>query len=486
MGEGLDDAVASYVSSADDDAVIAQYDILGSMAHVVMLHDRKIISRADAGAILAALSRISASPPEPHDGAEDIHELIEADVIRKAGKGAGGRMHTARSRNDQVSLDIRLKLRDDVNDVCTLAIGLAEAMAAVASAHKKTVMPLYTHMQQAQYGTLSHYMIAHIDALMRDVERLSSAYTRINQCPLGAGAVGGTSLNIDRRQVARLLGFGGIVENALDATGSRDHVAEYVAAIAIMMSGLSRIAEDIAIWSTSEFSFVELGGSVSSPSSVLPQKKNPDVLELTRGKAAETLGGLVTTIAATKGLASGYSRDLQQSKLAAWAATRTAVGALAILRTAISGMSVNVDRMAEAARSGDLDALEIAEILVAGGNVPFRSAHMIVGRLVKSAHASGVGLGEVGDRAVSIAVRGTGVSVKDLRSAIGRCGALASLRRRGSMGSSGYAEQARMTRARLRSIPKYRREVDMRRSAVSEAYAVLGKRVRALGARRKS
>lgn len=479
LGEGLEGAAAAYVTSIDDDAAILRHDVLGSMAHAVMLHDRGLVSRADAAAVLRALSGIDAVALLGSDrgGAEDIHELVEAEVTRRAGSRAGGRLHTGRSRNDQVSLDIRLRLRDDINDVCSLAIDLAEQLFKVARAHRRTVMPLYTHMQQAQYGTLSHYMLAHADALMRDVDRLSSAYARVNLCPLGAAAVGGTSLNIDRRQAAALLGFAGIVENSLDATSSRDHVAEYVSAIAIMMSGLSRLAEDIVTWSTSEFGFVELGASVSSPSSVMPQKKNPDVLELTRGKAAASIGDLVAALASTKGLASGYSRDLQEAKLPAWAATRRASGALAVMRAAVSGMSVNSARMAEAAESGHLDAMEIAEMLVADGTVPFREAHGAVARLVSSAHAAGSRIGDLGDGEIARALRGTSITRAALDAAMSRLGASAALRRRGSMGSAGYAEQARMARSRLRGMHAHRRRVALRREAIGRAHGALEARV---------
>lgn len=486
LGGALDGAAAPYVTSIDDDAAILRHDVLGSMAHAIMLHDRRLVSRADAAAVLRALSGIDAAALLGGDrrGAEDVHELVEAEVTRRAGARAGGRMHTGRSRNDQVSLDIRLKLREDINGVCSLAIDLAEQLLKAARAHRRTVMPLYTHMQQAQYGTLSHYMLAHSDALMRDVERLTSAYSRIDRCPLGAAAVGGTSLNIDRRQVAALLGFGGIVENSLDATGARDHVAEYVSAIAIMMSGLSRLAEDIATWSTAEFGFVELDASVSSPSSVMPQKKNPDVLELTRGKAAASIGDLVAALAATKGLASGYSRDLQEAKLPAWAATRRATGALAVMRAAVSGMGVNAARMAEAAESGHLDAMEVAEMLVAGGDVPFREAHGAVARLVTSAHAAGSRVADLGDGEVEAALRGTSITREALSAAMSRLGSEAALRRRGSMGSAGYAEQSRMVRSRLRGLHAHRRAVALRKEAVDRAYGAVEARAAAIMGRR--
>ena len=482
LGGGIEKAVGAYVSSVSEDSRIVRYDILGSIAHVIMLRDRGLVGRADAGRILGALHRISRSGLPSGGGAEDVHELLEEAVARRAG-GAGGRMHTARSRNDQVALDIRMRLRDDINALAGLALDLAEAQIRVASRHAKTVMPLYTHLQQAQYGTLSHYMISHADALLRDVGRLEDAYARTDQCPLGAGAVGGTSLAIDRRRAAGLLGFARIVENSIDATSSRDYVAEYASAVAIMMTGLSRLAEDLVIWSTSEFSFVELGDSVSSPSSVMPQKKNPDVLEITRGRAAETIGALVTILAGSKGLATGYGRDLQVSKPAAWAATDAASGALAAMRLAVLGMKVDAGRMAEAAGSGYLDALEIAEALVQDSGAAFREAHGVVARLVRAAHGSGVRLGELGDAALAGAARGTGLSAAALRAAMAGSGAREALKRRRSAGSSGFAEQTRMIRARRGAIAARRRALRARERRISSAYSRLERTARAASAR---
>ncbi|MFB5607870.1 MAG: argininosuccinate lyase, partial [Candidatus Nitrosomaritimum yanchengensis] len=290
LGNDLSDITLDYVSSIKDDSEIALFDILGSQAHVVMLQENKIISKNDAKKILVALESLKKETFDLSTDAEDIHELIESLVIKKAGMASGGKMHTARSRNDQVTLDIRMKIRDDINILSNCLLDTIEALVSLAKNHQKTIMPLYTHLQQAQAGLFSHYLLAHADALFRDFERLYDVYDRVNESPLGAGPVGGTSIPIDRHSTAKMLGFSGIVENSIDATSTRDFVAEYVSMIAILMTNLSKISEDFVLWSSSEFSFIELSDEFTSPSSVMPQKKNPDILELTRGKAAEIIG----------------------------------------------------------------------------------------------------------------------------------------------------------------------------------------------------
>ena len=255
LGNDLSDITLDYVSSINDDSEIILFDILGSQAHVLMLQENKIITKNDAKKILTALESLKKEKFDSSSNAEDIHELIESLVIKKAGMASGGKMHTARSRNDQVTLDIRMKIRNDINILCNCLLDTIEALVSLAKNHQKTIMPLYTHLQQAQVGLFSHYLLAHADALFRDFERLYDAYVRVNQSPLGAGPVGGTSIPIDRHSTAKMLGFSGIVENSIDATSTRDFVAEYVAMIAILMTNLSKISEDFVLWSTTEFSF---------------------------------------------------------------------------------------------------------------------------------------------------------------------------------------------------------------------------------------
>ena len=322
LGGKLDESTLDFLSSIPEDQEIIIYDIIGSQAHTIMLYENKIMTKKEATKILLALEKLKKEKISLKSESEDIHELIESLVMKKAGKNAGGKMHTARSRNDQISLDIRMKIRDDINTICSCLLDIIETLVAVAEKNQDAIMPLYTHMQQAQTGVFSHYLLAYADALFRDLDRFYVTYGRVNQSPLGAGPIGGTSLPIDRQSTSKMLGFKGLVENSIDATGSRDFVAEYVGQIAILMTNLSRMAEDFILWSTSEFSFIELSDKYSSTSSVMPQKRNPDILELTRGKAAQVIGHQVAILSNIKGLPSGYNRDLQQIKSSIWSASK--------------------------------------------------------------------------------------------------------------------------------------------------------------------
>src|SRR3989442_2789916 len=380
----LDKNTLEFLSSISDDFEIALYDILGSQAHTIMLLENKIIAKPEAVKILSALERLKKKHFSAKSDAEDIHELIESLVIKKAGKDAGGKMHTARSRNDQVALDIRMKIRDDINTICLCLNEIIEALITQAEKYQRVIMPLYTHLQQAQIGPFSHVLLAYADSLFRDLDRFYVTYGRVNESPLGAGPIGGTSLRIDRQSTAKMLGFKGLIENSIDATGSRDFVAEYVGQISILMTNLSRIAEDLIIWSTSEFSFIELSDKFASTSSVMPQKKNPDVLELVRGKTAQVIGYQMGILSNLKGLPSGYNRDLQQIKISIWPASKIAISSLLVINAVFKTMKINDQKMKKAIDSGYCVALDIAEHLVKRG-IPFRSAHKIVGQLVQKA-----------------------------------------------------------------------------------------------------
>ena len=443
LGTDLSDVTLDYVSSINDDSEIALYDILGSQAHALMLFQQNIITNNDAKKILRALESLKNEKFDASSGAEDIHELIETLVIKKAGMASGGKMHTARSRNDQVVLDIRMKIRDDINIICNCLLDTIEALVSVAKNHQKTIMPLYTHLQQAQAGLFSHYLLAQADALTRDFERLFGTFERINQSPLGAGPVGGTSIPIDRHSTAKMLGFDGLVENSLDATSTRDFVAEYVAMISILMTNLSRISEDFVIWSTSEFSFIELSDEFTSPSSVMPQKKNPDILELTRGKTAEVIGNLTAILTTVKGLASGYGRDLQQVKSSIWSTSKISISALLILKSILLTLKVNEKQMKKVTESSNLIALDIAEKLVQEG-IPFRVTHKISGVLVQLAHDSKKPISKLTLSEIKKSVADTKVDPKIVSKIISSTTVVSSLKDRTSFGSSGYDEQKRM------------------------------------------
>ena len=476
LGTDLSDITLDYVSSLDDDSEIALYDILGSQAHVLMLHENQIITKTDAKKILSALEEIKNEKFDSSSGAEDIHELIESMVIKKAGMASGGKMHTARSRNDQVALDIRMKIRDDINILCNCLLDTIEAIISLAKNHQKTIMPLYTHLQQAQAGVFSHYLIAHADVLFRDFDRLYTSFAHVNQSPLGAGPVGGTSIPIDRHSTAEMLGFDGLVENSLDATSNRDFVAEYVSMIAILMTNLSKIAEDFVIWSTTEFSFIELADEFTSPSSVMPQKKNPDILELTRGKTAEIIGNLTAILATIKGLASGYGRDLQQIKSSIWSTSRISISALLILKSILLTLHVNEKQMKKATESGYLIALDIAEHLVQKG-IPFRTTHKIAGSLVQIAHASKKPLNKLDIKEISKAIDGTKTDPKMVLEIIQSTSITSSLKDRISFGSSGYGEQKRMIEDRIQKINSCRMITTKRQNDISKAFDNLSSKI---------
>jgi argininosuccinate lyase len=465
LDQDLDKFTLDYVSSISDDSEIAIYDIVGSQAHTVMLYENGLLSKAEAKKILAALERTKKEKLTSQN-TEDIHELIEAYVIKKTGLAVGGKMHTARSRNDQVALDLRMKIRDDINALCKALLDLIDTLVRVAEKHTGTPMPLYTHLQQAQIGTFSHYIISYVDMLFRDLDRLYVTYGRINESPLGAGPVGGTSITIDRSSTARMLGFKGIVENSIDATSSRDVVAEYVSNVAILMTNLSRISEDIVIWSTSEFSFVELSDRFSSPSSVMPQKKNPDILELTRGKAARVIGNLVAVLSTLKGLASGYGRDLQEIKPSVFLTSRIALSALVVFNSMFATIKVNEKKMQDVANSGYLAALDIAEALVNGG-MPFRTAHKVVGQLVQLAHQSHKSISELGIAEIKKVVKDA--EPKKLLKIISSIDAQTSLSNRKSRGSAGFLEQKRMVSDRKAKARAYRSGTTKRAGEVDAA-----------------
>ena len=479
LGNDLNKITLDYVSSISDDNEIALYDILGSQAHAVMLYQNDLITKNDSKKILSALQELKKEKFDKNYDAEDIHELIESLVIKKAGLASGGKMHTARSRNDQVALDIRMKIRDDIIILCNSLLDTIEALVSLAERHQKTIMPLYTHLQQAQAGTFSHYLLAHADALFRDLERLSDTFDRVNQSPLGAGPVGGTSLPIDRNITSELLGFSGLVENSIDATSTRDFVAEYVANVAILMTNLSKLAEDFLIWSSTEFSFIELSDEFTSPSSVMPQKKNPDILELTRGKASQIIGNLMAVLTTIKGLATGYGRDLQEIKSSIWTTSKTSISALIVIKSMLLTLSVNEKNMKKATEGSYLIALDIAEKLVQEG-IPFRTTHKIAGQLVQVAYQSKKPLSKLSSSEISKAIKDTKADPKIVTEIIQSTTISNSLKERVSQGSSGFSEQKRMITERKTKINDYRTEISHRDNEISNSLENLSNKVKEL------
>jgi argininosuccinate lyase len=382
----LDKDILNFLSSISDDQEILHYDILGSEAHVIMLHEIGILTHHEQKKILTALERIRHKPSLLADGSvEDIHESIESGIIQQIGIDIGGKIQIGRSRNDQVILDIRMKVRDEINDICEKLITLITSLLEKADETIDAIMPMYTHLRQAQIGTFSHFVVSYADALLRDLDRLYDTYARINQSPLGAGAIGGSRIKIDRKKTARLLGFDGVVRNSIDATSSRDTIIEFTSVLAIIMLTLSRIAEDIIIWSTDEFGYLDISDEYSSSSSAMPHKKNPDPLELLRAKAAVVFGDLATMITVVKAVPSGYTRDFQEIKPSLWQASATTNQALKVMDYIVKSLIINKEKMLQTSRNSYAISLDLAELLAAKNGISFRMAHKMMGLLVQKA-----------------------------------------------------------------------------------------------------
>ena len=479
LGKNLGKVTLDYVSSLNDDMEIALYDILGSQAHTIMLYENKIITKKEIKKILKGLENLKKEKFEKKSSSEDIHELIESLIIKRIGIDAGGKMHTARSRNDQVALDIRMKIRDDINIVCQCLLDTIKSLVLLAKKHQETIIPLYTHLQQAQVGLFSHYLLSYADALFRDLDRLYVTYGRVNENPLGAGPIGGTSIPIDRQSTGKMLGLKGIVENSIDATTTRDSMVEYISAVAILMTNLSRISKDFSIWSTSEFSFLELSDEFTSPSSVMPQKKNPDILEITRGKTSQVIGSLTSMLSTIQGLPSGYSRDLQQINPSIWSASKIVISALLIMESMLKTVVVNKKNMKKAAEDGYIIALDLAEKLV-HHDIPFRKSHQIIGRLVKFAHKSGKPISKLNESEVKKVIKGKEVSLKLLMELIQSTTITSSLHDRKSQGSSGISEQKRMVKDRMGKINVYQTGIKNRSNQVQNSLNNLNRKVKQL------
>ena len=392
-----DPAVERFTASIHFDQALARYDIRLSLAHARMLHHAGLLSADEDRQIqqgLEAIARELEAGSFPIDPAlEDIHMNIEARLREKIGPAAG-RLHTGRSRNDQVATDLALYLRDAGAASQRGLLELRRVLTARAREHLDTLLPGYTHLQRAQPVRLAHHWLAFVEMLARDGSRFRDLGARLRLCPLGAGALAGTTLPLDREETARALGFDAPAPNSMDAVASRDGALEFLAASAIAMVHLSRLAEELVLWSTAEFGFVELADAYATGSSLMPQKKNPDVPELVRGKSGRAIGNLVTLLTVLKGLPLSYNRDLQEDKEPVFDSARTLRDSLEVMAGAIATLHVDVARMRQAASDPLLLATDLAEALVRAG-VPFREAHAAVGGIVKHCVAKDLDLREL-------------------------------------------------------------------------------------------
>jgi argininosuccinate lyase len=373
--------VAQFTSSIKDDSHLLEAVVAINKAHVVMLTEQKIITKADGAKLLAALAKNS--DLKIGTFAEDVHMLVEEAVLKEAGPEVGGNLHIAKSRNDQVTTAIRMALRYELLAIMRSVVHVQDHLAEVAEEHLNTVILEYTHLQPAQPVTFAHYLLSYLDALERDLQRLQSLYIRVNLCPLGAGALATTSFPINRDRTAELLGFNGLVENSIDAVGSRDFITETVAALSMISVNLSRFAEDLIIWSSPDFSVVELPDEFTSTSSIMPQKKNPEVLEVIRARASHVLGNLMAVIATVQSLPSTYNLDFQEITPKLWESAEIVRASLDMVHKLLPKLKVNTD-VSNKASASFVAATELANILVRKYKVPFRTAHKIVGATVKS------------------------------------------------------------------------------------------------------
>ena len=395
--KATDELVDAFNASIGFDKRFFEQDIRGSIAHARMLGRQKIITREEASSIEAGLKGIL---EDVRDGRleitsdyEDIHSFNEAVLTERIGE-AGKKLHTGRSRNDQVALDMRLYIRDEIDETGKRLLKLLKAVEALIEKNVETYMPGFTHLQKAQPVTLAHHFGAYFEMFRRDRERLTSIRERMNVCPLGSGALAGTTYDLDREYVAKQLGFDRACNNSMDGVSDRDYVIEYLDALSIIMMHLSRLSEEIIIWNTNEYRFIELDDAYSTGSSIMPQKKNPDIPELIRGKTGRVYDALVSLLTAMKGLPLAYNKDMQEDKELTFDALDTANDCIVLMTGVLKTAKFNKARMAASATGGFINATDAADYLVRKG-VPFRDAHTIIGRLVLTCIEKGVAMDDL-------------------------------------------------------------------------------------------
>lgn len=379
-----DQLVYNFNASISFDQKFFHQDIEGSIAHTVMLAKQKILTEEEKDSIVKGLTGIredvDAGKLQITSAYEDIHSFVEANLIDRIGD-AGKKLHTGRSRNDQVALDMKLYTRDEISNVDDLLKDLLAELLIIMKENTETYMPGFTHLQKAQPITLAHHMGAYFEMFKRDRSRMADIYKRMNYCPLGSGALAGTTYPLDREYTASLLGFEGPTLNSMDSVADRDYLIEFLSALSTIMMHLSRFSEEIIIWNSNEYKFIEIDDAYSTGSSIMPQKKNPDIAELVRGKTGRVYGALMSLLTTMKGIPLAYNKDMQEDKELTFDAIDTVKGCLALFTGMIRTMKFNKDIMEKSAMHGFTNATDAADYLVKHG-VPFRDAHSIIGHLV--------------------------------------------------------------------------------------------------------
>ena len=392
-----DQLVYNFNASISFDQKFYKQDIRGSIAHVTMLASVGVLTEEERDQIIDGLKGISkdiqTGAVEITSEYEDIHSFVEANLIDRIGD-VGKKLHTGRSRNDQVALDMKLYTRDEIVDIKYLLKELMETLHRIMKEHIDTFMPGFTHLQKAQPVTLAHHVGAYMEMFKRDYSRLTDIYDRMNYCPLGAGALAGTTYPLDREQTASLLNFYGPTLNSMDSVSDRDYLIEFLNALSTIMMHLSRFCEEIIIWNTNEYRYIEIDDSYSTGSSIMPQKKNPDIAELVRGKTGRVYGSLTSLLTTMKGLSLAYNKDMQEDKEFVFDAIDTTKGCILLFNGMLDTMTFNKDRMRASAEGGFTNATDAADYLVKHG-VPFRDAHGIIGQLVLYCIDKNISLGEM-------------------------------------------------------------------------------------------
>ncbi len=462
-----------------NDKNLIPYEILVNEAHVIMLYRIGVLEKSDASAILKALEEFynewTSGNIQLNPELEDIHFHIESYLINKLGIRIGGKLHTARSRNDLIATDIRLYLRDTINQFSQELLNAMEKLLNVAESNIMTIIPGYTHMQQAQPITLSHYLIAHVNQLMRTYQRLREAYERINLSPLGSGALAGVNWPIDRELVAQYLGFSGIIENSLDAITSRGEIeAEVLSNLAILFTQLSRIAEDIIFWSSQESRLIELDDSYVGISSIMPQKKNPEAAEIIRAKSSELYGNLIKVLVVMKGLPTGYNKDMQEFKgilQESFEITRLSLQSIVDM---IKTMKINNDAFINSPSATYTLATDIADILVKKLGISFREAHQVIASAVKRSQGKGLTIEHI----VSSLSDVLGIRIHDLPEV--KLNPEMSINMKISKGSTNPNENVKMLDKLKKAIIKERNKLNSEIERINESLKILKENVKKL------
>ena len=459
LTRSLEKNVSEFISSLKEDVRLIDSDISVLQAHNLMLYKQGYLEKSDIEKILLGLDDAIKDLKDTKDlensvcfdpNYYDIHPIIEKYVIDKYTLDIGGKTHLAKSRNDQVMTDIRMYVRDEISDISSTLLGLTKTLLGLSEEHKGTIMCGYTHMQPAQAITYGHYLLSYFDVFHRDLKRLSQAYDQINVSPLGASALAGTTINIDRQYTADLLGFDKVLENTVDAVSNRDFMLEAGFCLTLIMTSLSRMAEDYILWSTQEYGLIELSDEFTDTSTAMPQKKNASLFEMVRGKTGMSIGTLLQMLSTVKGLPTGYNQDLQELKCSLWQLIDTAKSSIDISKRMIETAQVNKDNMLKSAVKNYVTAIDLAEYITQESKISFREAHYLVGNIIRELLNKKIPLSDLEAdqvKKISIASIGKEVLLQDdkLKVAVNP---VFSIQRRKGIGNPSPSEVARMIKER--------------------------------------